>query len=110
MIDMTIDGSVRALPACRRPYAVALPCNLAARIVNVALTAQVQMAYACATTAGENAERAASCIEQAWPDTPMRSVVVEAYRAQARQHEKAARDVLARARQRCGLAFARLYP
>jgi hypothetical protein len=110
MIDLTIDESVRTLPGWRRPHPVALPYHLAARIVNVALTAQVQMAHACAIAASENAERAADCIEQTWPDTPLRSMVVEAYRAQARERLQAAGNVLARARRRCGLAFARLVP
>ena len=108
MIDVAIDGSARALPAWRRPHAAALPYHFAARMVNVALTAQVQMAYALAIAASENAEQAASCIEKSWPDTPMRSMVVVSYRAQARDRRQAARDVLARARRRCGLAFARL--
>jgi hypothetical protein len=110
VIDLRTDGSVRALAGRRRPYPVALPYHLAARIVNVALTAQVQIAHACAIAASENAERAATCIEQTWPDTPLRSMVVEAYRAQARERLQAAGDVLARARRRCGLAFARLVP
>ena len=100
MIDLTIDGSVQTSPKGRRPVPIALPYQLASRIVNVALTAQVQMAYACAIAASENAEHAAACIERAWPDTPLRSMVVEA----------AAGQVLARARRRCGLAFARLVP
>ena len=78
--------------------------------MNVALTAQVQMAHSYAIAASENAERAADCIEQTWPDTPLRSMVVEAYRAQARERLQAAADVLARARRRCGLAYARLAP
>ena len=109
MIDLTIDGAVRALPG-RRPPVPALPYHLAARIANVALTAHAQMAHACAVAASENAERAAACIEQTWPDTPLRSMVVEAYRAQARERLQAAGDVLVRARRRCGLAFARLVP
>jgi hypothetical protein len=108
MMDLTIDRSVRALPGWRRPYPVALPYHMAARLMNVALTAQVQIAYAYAVAASENAEHTASCIEQAWPDTPMRSLVVGAYRARARERREAAGDVLARARRRCGLAFARL--
>jgi hypothetical protein len=109
MIDLTM-GSVRTLSGWRRPPPVALPYHVAARIVNVALTAQVQMAHACAIAASENAERAADCIEQTWPHTPLRSMVVGAYRAQARERLQAAGEVLARARRRCGLAFARLLP
>ena len=110
MIDLTIDGSVQTSPKGRRPVPIALPYQLASRIVNVALTAQVQMAHACAIAASENAERAADCIEQTWPETPLRSMVVVAYRAQARERLQAAGQVLARARRRCGLAFARLVP
>jgi hypothetical protein len=84
--------------------------QVAARMTNVALTAQVQIAYAYASVASENAERAAVCIEQAWPDTPLRSLVVQAYRDRALERKGAARDVLARARRWCGLAYARLYP
>ena len=110
MIDLTTDGSVRTPSGWRRPYAAGLPYHLVARIANVALTAQIQMAHACAIAASENAEHAAACIERAWPDTPLRSMVVQAYRAQARERLQAAGDVLARARRRCGLAFARLAP
>ena len=110
MIDLTTDGPVRTLPGWRRQDAVALPFHLVARIANVALTAQIQVAHACAIAASENAEHTAACIERTWPDTPMRSIVVQAYRAQARERSQAAGDVLARARRRCGLAFARLAP
>ena len=108
MVDLTVDRSVRMLPGWRHAYPIALPYHVTARMVNVALTAQVQMAYAYAIAASENAERAAFCVEQAWPDTPLRTRVVAAYRAQAQERREAARDVLARARRRCGLAFARL--
>lgn len=110
MIDLTTDGSVQTLPGWRRPGAVASPYHLVARIVNMALTAQIQVAHGCAIAASENAEHTAACIERAWPDTPLRSMVVQAYRAQARERLQAAGDVLARARRRCGLAFARLTP
>ncbi|HUD24693.1 MAG TPA: hypothetical protein VMQ45_03350 [Burkholderiaceae bacterium] len=109
MTDQTTHPATR--PASSGSAAAAtLPYPLAARIANVALTAQVQMAYALAIAASENAERAATCIERTWPDTPVRSLVVQAYRIQARRRQDAARDVLARARQRCGLAYARLVP
>jgi len=94
------------VPACP----IALSYQVAARMANVAWTAQVQIAHACAIAAGESAERTAACIEQAWPNTPLRLLVVQAYRAQARVRRDAAGQVLARARKRCGLAFARLYP
>jgi len=84
-----------------------LPYRLAARLANVAMTAQVQIAYAVATAGSDSAQRAAARIEQTWPDTPLRSLVMQAYRAQARHREQAARDVLARARECCGLAYAR---
>jgi len=95
-----------SLPGWRRPAPATLPYQLAARMANVMLTAQVQMAYACAVAASENAARAADCIERAWPDTPLRSLVVQSYRAQASQRAQVARDVLARARRHCGLAYA----
>jgi hypothetical protein len=75
-------------------------------MANVMLTAQVQIAYACAVAASQNAARAADCIERAWPDTPLRALVARAYREQASQRAQAARDVLARARRTCGLAYA----
>jgi hypothetical protein len=108
MTELTIQPATSPAQSGGSPYPIPLPYPFAARIANVAMTAQVQIAYAVAIAAGENAERAAECIERAWPDTPMRSLVVEAYRAQARYRQQAARDVLARARQRCGLAYARL--
>jgi hypothetical protein len=111
MTDLTIEPATHPAAGSRgSAHPVALPYRLAARMANVAMTAQVQLAYAVAMAASENSERAAACIERAWPDTPVRSLVVQAYRAQARYRQDAARDVLARARQRCGLAFARLVP
>jgi hypothetical protein len=80
----------------------------AARMTNVALTAQVQIAYACATAAVKQAERAAACIERSWPDTPLRTIVVGAYRSQACQSRNAQQAILRQARRRCGLAFARM--
>lgn len=80
----------------------------AARMANVALTAQVQIAYACAGAAATQADRAAACIERSWPDTPLRAMVVEAYRGQARRGRETQQLVLKQARSRCGLAYARL--
>jgi hypothetical protein len=118
MSDLTIYQPDLALPAWRRlspsmlpsVLPATLPYQLAARMANVVLTAQVQISYACAIAASENAARAADCIEQTWPDTPLRSLTAAAYRAQARARAQAARDVLARARRHCGLAYARLVP
>jgi hypothetical protein len=78
----------------------------ARRIANIVLTAQVQLAYACAQDARECAQNAARCVEGSWPATPLRELVVGAYRRQARSAETIADDVLAGARQRCGLAYA----
>jgi len=108
MIDLTTAPSDALANSDSHASPMLLPYRLAARIANVAMTAQVQVAYALASAGSESAERAAACIEQTWPDTPLRSLVVQAYRAQARYREQAARDVLARARERCGLAYARL--
>jgi hypothetical protein len=118
MSDLTIYQPDLALSAWRRlspsmlpsKLPATLPYQLAARMANVVLTAQVQISYACAIAASENAARAAECIEQTWPDTPLRSLAAGAYRAQARARAQAARDVLARARRHCGLAYARLVP
>jgi len=83
-------------------------CRALARIVNSAMTAQVQFAYACATAAAEQALRSADYVETTWPDTVLRALVAATYKAQARESQEAARRILRRARQRCGLAFARL--
>jgi len=83
-------------------------CAAAARIANVALTAQVQFAYNCATAAAAHAQRAADYVETMWPDTPLRTMVVAAYRVQLLKSEQAALAVLRHARERCGLAFAPL--
>jgi len=80
----------------------------AARMANVAMTAQVQFAYTCAVAARDSAARAADYIEKAWPETPLRSVVVAACRAQLRKSDDTARRILRHARERCGLAFARI--
>jgi hypothetical protein len=106
MSDLTIQESVFTPRGWRGAAAARLPYQLAARMANVMLTAQVQIAYACAIAARDNATRAADCIEQAWPDTPLRSMVARAYRAQACERANAACDVLARARRHCGLAYA----
>jgi hypothetical protein len=95
-------GCADAQPAAASTRAVA------SRMANVALTAQVQFAYACATAAGEQAGRTADYIEESWPDTPLRSMVVATYRAQVEQTRAVARVILRSARARCGLAFARV--
>jgi len=101
--DFTMAG-VRAAPVLTMPY------PLAARMANVMLTAQVQIAYAAAIAASDNAQRTAEYVERAWPDTPLRSLVARTCREHARERQQAARDVLGRARGRCGLAYARLVP
>jgi hypothetical protein len=106
MNDLTIHPPAFTLPAWRRLPPATPQYQLTARIANVMLTAQVQIAYAYAVAAGENAARAADCIEQTWPDTPLRSLVAQAYRAQASARAQQARDVLGRARRHCGLAYA----
>jgi hypothetical protein len=106
MPDWTIDKSAEALPGWSGSYPTSLPYHLVARMVNSALTAQIQIAYACAIAASETAERTAAYIEQSWPDTPMRSLVAQAYRSRARERAQAANDVLVRARRHCGLAYA----
>lgn len=111
MTDLTIPADPAVIPGPVRPASVlALPYQFAARMANVVLTAQVQLAYAVAAAAGDNARRAADCVERTWPNTPLRVLVARAYRAQAEERERAARDVLARARAHCGLAYARLGP
>jgi FixJ family two-component response regulator len=106
MNHLTAPEPAPTLSAWRRSPPATLAHQLAARMANVMLTAQVQIAYACAVAASQNAARAADCIERAWPDTPLRSLVARAYREQASQRAQAARDVLARARRTCGLAYA----
>jgi hypothetical protein len=109
MHDLSTPSLAR-MPESEPASPLTLSYQVAARVTNVALTAQVQIAYACAIAASENAERAAVCIEQAWPDTPLRKLVVQAYRDRAHERQGAAHEVLARARRWCGLAYARLHP
>jgi hypothetical protein len=97
------SGRAQALPVLGQRAGAA-----AARMANVALTAQVQFAHACASRAAESAENAARCIERSWPQTPLRAIAVATYVAQATQSRNAALEVLRQARRRCGLAFARL--
>ena len=106
MSTLTRDGAdcTAAIPA--GPLRATLPYRLAARMANIALTAQVQVDYAVAIAASQNAARAADWIEQAWPQSPLRSMTVSAFRSQAQERARAARDVLARARRQCGLAYA----
>jgi hypothetical protein len=75
-------------------------------MANAALTAQVQFDYAVATAASESAAHAADWIERAWPQSPLRAMAVSVFRSQARERAQAARNVLARARRQCGLAYA----
>ncbi len=93
-------------PALAHPLP-GLPVALGRRVANIALTAQVQFAYACAQDAQSRARRAATTIERNWPDTPLRTLVLDAYRAQASTAAGMARKVLENARRRCGLAYAR---
>jgi len=84
-----------------------LSLELGKRVANIILTAQVQLAYACAIDAQERAVRARDCIEKTWLPTPVRDLVLDACRAQAQSAGNLARGVLAGAQRRCGLAFAR---
>jgi len=84
-----------------------LGLELGKRVTNIVLTAQVQMAYACAVDARDRALRACEGIEKSWPATPVRELVLDGYRAQAQSAAGMAREVLAGAQRRCGLAFAR---
>ena len=79
---------------------------LRARVANIALTAQVQVAYSCAQQASERARHAIAGIERSWPDTPLRALVLDIYQAQDSVAQMMARDVLRSARRNCGLAFA----
>ena len=83
-----------------------LPLVLGSRVANIVLNAQVQAAYACAVAARSRAQSAAACIERSWPDTPIRGLVIDIYRAQAQSADAMAHEVLEGARRRCGLAFA----
>ncbi|HUN91195.1 MAG TPA: hypothetical protein VMU33_04000 [Burkholderiaceae bacterium] len=79
----------------------------AARLRNIALTAQVQAAYGSAVAARDGARQAASCIARTWPESWLRDFVVETYLAQAGAAQRSADEVLASARAVCGLAYAR---
>ena len=95
------------VPALPPASALDLPLLLGKRVANIVLTAQVQLAYACAIDAQERALRARDCIEKTWPATPVRALVLDGYRAQAQSAGRVASDVLQGAQRRCGLAFAR---
>jgi len=79
------------------------------RVRNIALTAQIQAAYASAVAARDAARQAADAIEQTWPDTWLRTLAVETYRLQAQGAQDTADAVLRRARAVCGLAYAHGY-
>ena len=83
-----------------------LPLVLGSRMANIVLNAQVQAAYACAIAARSRAQQTVGCIERSWPDTPVRRIVLDIYRAQAQSADDLAHGVLEAARRRCGLAFA----
>jgi len=107
MSSITVDKP--EIPAAshegREPAANAVV--LGRRVANIALTAQVQFAYSCAIEAQQRAQLAGERIQQTWPATPLRALVLDAYRLQARSAASLAKSVLSGARQRCGLAFAR---
>jgi len=83
-----------------------LPLALGSRVANIVLNAQIQAAYACAIAARSRAQQTGGCIERSWPDTPIRRLVLDIYRAQAQSADDLAHKVLEAARRRCGLAFA----
>lgn len=82
------------------------PVALGARVANIFYTAQVQLAYACASQARQSAERSIASIEASWPASPLRELLLNVYRAQARSAESMGQQLLAGARRRCGLAYA----
>ncbi|SPE22822.1 hypothetical protein SBBP1_180007 [Burkholderiales bacterium] len=94
--------------AAQAQEAMSLPRALGSRVANIVLNAQVQVAYTCAVEARNRAQRATACIERSWPDTPVRRLVLDIYRAQAQSADAVAHGVLEGARRRCGLAFAHL--
>jgi len=107
MSSITLEkcSTPAASHAGQQPASTALV--LGRRVANIALTAQVQLAYGCAIEAQQRAQQAGERIRQTWPATPLRALVLDAYRLQARSAANLANSVLAGARQRCGLAFAR---
>ena len=100
----------RASPAAALRNALLTPLaasgSMGSRMANMVLTAQVQVAYECAICARDSALRATAHVIDTWPDTPLRTIVLGAYKAQVDAAEAAMHDVLARARRTCGLAFA----
>jgi hypothetical protein len=82
------------------------PLAMSSRMANILFTAQVQMSYACAVNARDSAQRSVANIEATWPASPVRDLMLNAYRAQAQSAEVLAAELLAGARRRCGLAFA----
>lgn len=90
------------------PAMVNLPMVYGSRVTNIVMNAQVQLAYGCAVAARDRAQRATDCIERSWPDTPVRRLVLDIYRAQAQSADVVAHEVLESARRHCGLAFAHL--
>jgi len=104
----TRNAPAAALPAPLPASTVPMALALRARVANLALTAQVQMAYACTQQAHESTCQSIARIEQTWPDTPLRKLVLQVYRAQADCTRMMECDILASARRNCGLAFARV--
>lgn len=99
-------GSEARQPNPRDLTPTVLPFALGSRVANIVLNAQVQAAYACAVAARSRAQSAAACVERSWPDTPVRRLVLDIYRAQEKSADDLAHEVLKGARRRCGLAFA----
>jgi len=104
---MNTDSLAMPAPDLPQTSPLDLSLLLGKRVANIVLTAQVQMAYACAVDAQQRAQRAGDCIERTWPATPVRALVLDGYRAQALSAARLAGEVLQGAQRRCGLAFAR---
>lgn len=83
-----------------------LPLALSSRVANILLNAQIQAGYACTVAARRRAQSAAAYVESSWPDTPVRQLVLDIYRAQEQSADLLAHKLLEDARRRCGLAFA----
>jgi len=102
----TLPRRAAAVHAPVRSVQAPLPLALSARVTNIVYTAQVQVGYACASQARQSAERAIASIEASLPDSPLREMLLNLYRAQKSSAEAMAQQLLENARRRCGLAFA----
>ena len=93
------------------PFCAPHPCDpirLFSRMTNLVVTTQTQLAYACLEDAKRQAGSQIDQIATTWPESPARILVTSALETQRASANALEHQLLALARERGGLAFARI--